>query len=573
MCESSSIKMHEMYFKKGFDRIFKMMQMEKFCDLDVVIGSESYPVHSVIMAANSDYFLDFDLNFCNLSRNEVKISGIDNDVMKKIISFCYTGKIDLNGNMVRKIYRAAEILKMQSLLQTCENLLKTAIDINNCCLVAKFGNANSKILAKEFIEFNFNEVCLTEEFLNIEFNLLLDILKSDNLNVTLETTVFSSVKRWVQYDYPKRKDHLHSLYEFIKLPLLPIETLFDELEPLHSGKCSSIVSEAVQWKTIPNRKTKFDSSRNVPRKSAVVALSIGDFHTATTKMVMLYDPETNSMTEFMDLKTETRNFCATILGDEIVIMAGFTGSYQNINEVYSYSIKTGTKKLLPPMLEIRGHPIVAVIDGFIYAFGGANENTELKTVERFDPTTRKWTFATPMMTARRDAAGVLVDSIFYAIGGFNNAKALNNVESYCTTTGEWKQLTPMIEARQTLTVAAAGGFIYALGGWIGSILSTVERYDLQTDTWIKVASMSVARYGLGACVFGEKLIAYGGSNGSDTIADLEEYDPATNKWRTLTSTVKRGHFNFIAVSKGWLKRLKPNSIKNESLYSENQSIA
>ncbi|XP_077296731.1 kelch-like protein 25 [Arctopsyche grandis] len=562
MCESSSIIPHEMHSKKGFDRIFKMKEMEKFIDLIVVIGSESYPVHSVVMAAYSDYFLDFGQNSCNLSRNEVMISGIDNDVMKKIISFCYTGKIDFNGNMVGKIYRAAEILKMQSLLQTCENLLKTAIDIDNCCLVTKFGNANSKILAKEFIEFNFNEVSLTEEFLNIEFNILLDILKSDNLNVTSETTVFSSVKRWVQYDYPKRKDHLHSLYEFIKLPLLPIETLFDELEPLQSEKCSSIVLEAVQWKTIPHRRTNLDSSRNVPRKSAVVALSIGDYYTATTRMVMLYDPETNSMTEFMDLKTKTKNFCATILGDEIVIMAGFNSSYQNINEVYSYSIKTGIKNLLPPMLETRGRPIVAVIDGCIYAFGGTNENTDLKTVERFDPTTQKWTFATPMMTARSDAAGVLYDSIFYAIGGSNNVKPINNVESYCTTTRKWKKLTPMMKARQTLSVVATAGFIYALGGRTENGLSTVERYEPKTDTWITVASMSVARHGLETCAFGEKLIAYGGSNGSDTIADLEEYDPATNKWRTLTSTVKRGHFNFIAVSKGWLKRLKPNAIKN-----------
>lgn len=51
-------------------------------------------------------------------------------------------------------------------------------------------------------------------------------------------------------------------------------------------------------------------------------------------MVMLYDPQTNSMTEFMDLKTETRNFSAVVLGDEIVIMAGFINLSQNINEVY-----------------------------------------------------------------------------------------------------------------------------------------------------------------------------------------------------------------------------------------------
>lgn len=67
------------------------------------------------------------------------------------------------------------------------------------------------------------KVCLTEAFLTMEFNQLLEILKSDNLNVVSEMTVFSSVKRWVQHDFQKRKDFLNSLYEFIKLPLLPTE--------------------------------------------------------------------------------------------------------------------------------------------------------------------------------------------------------------------------------------------------------------------------------------------------------------------------------------------------------------
>lgn len=51
-------------------------------------------------------------------------------------------------------------------------------------------------------------------------------------------------------------------------------------------------------------------------------------------MVLLYDPETNSMTEFMDLKTETRNFSAVILGDEIITMAGYSGSVSYLNEVF-----------------------------------------------------------------------------------------------------------------------------------------------------------------------------------------------------------------------------------------------
>ncbi|XP_077297833.1 kelch-like protein 28 [Arctopsyche grandis] len=561
MCERTLTNVHDMHSKKGFDRIIEMKKLEKFCDLDVLVGSQTYPVHSNIMASYSDYFYDLNPNFCNLSRYLVEINDIDSDVMKKIITFCYTGKIDLNGDGVENIYKAAEILRIQSLLEMCGNFLENTINNNNCFLVAKFGSYNSKILAKEFIEFNFNEVCLTEAFLTIEFNLLVEILKSDNLNVASESIVFSSVKRWVNHDFSKRKDYLNSLYEFIKLPLLPTEILFDELAPFISGNNSSIVSEAIQWKTIPNRRTQLDSLRNVPRKSAILALSLGDHNVEFTKMAMLYDPETNSMTEFMDLKTETKNFSAVIFGDEIVIMGGYTGTNVFRNEVFSYNVRTGLKSVLPPMLETRSRPVVIVIDGFLYAIGGFDGKSQLKTAERFDPSSQTWTYIDPMMTARNDHNGVLLDNILYIIGGFY-VTHLNSVESYCPSSGKWKNLSPMIDRRQFPGVGAAGGFIYAIGGWIGSNLSTVERYNPKTDTWIKMASMSVARYALGVCAYGEKLLAYGGGNGSVTIADLEEYDPATNKWRTLTSTVKRGHFNFITVSKGWLKRLKPSAVPN-----------
>jgi N-acetylneuraminic acid mutarotase len=57
---------------------------------------------------------------------------------------------------------------------------------------------------------------------------------------------------------------------------------------------------------------------------------------------------------------------------------------------------------------------------------------------------------------------------------------------------------------------------------------------LNLETWITRAPMPTQRCYFGACVLDNKIYAIGGWNGSKSLAVVEEYDPATNRW-----TIKR----------------------------------
>lgn len=56
--------------------------------------------------------------------------------------------------------------------------------------------------------------------MKLSFDQLAELLKSDDLNVTSEEHVFESLMTWFMYDQLNREKFLHTLLEYVKLPLL-----------------------------------------------------------------------------------------------------------------------------------------------------------------------------------------------------------------------------------------------------------------------------------------------------------------------------------------------------------------
>lgn len=73
-----------------------------------------------------------------------------------------------------------------------------------------------------------------------------------------------------------------------------------------------------------------------------------------------------------------------------------------------------------------------------------------------------------------------------------------------------------------------------IGGYDrGECLNSVEAYDMQTNTWSSWRHMEQARGRLSAAALEGKLVACGGSTGSDDLKTVESFDPDTGKWTPL----------------------------------------
>ncbi|GHO79836.1 hypothetical protein KSD_76070 [Ktedonobacter sp. SOSP1-85] len=125
--------------------------------------------------------------------------------------------------------------------------------------------------------------------------------------------------------------------------------------------------------------------------------------------------------------------------------------------------------------------------------------------------------------------------------------------------GQWKGAAPMPTAREGLVVVrGSDGRLYAIGGHgtnpNGSYyLTRVEIYDAAKNTWTTGTQMPTHRGYLAAVLGPDGLIyAIGGTNrvadsGNNQLSTVDTYDPLTDTWTTLASTLPTPRSNLTAT--------------------------
>ncbi|CAD6996490.1 unnamed protein product [Ceratitis capitata] len=106
------------------------------------------------------------------------------------------------------------------------------------------------------------------------------------------------------------------------------------------------------------------------------------------------------------------------------------------------------------------------------------------------------------MLNRRCRLGVAaLNGKLYACGGYDGTSFLRSVEVYDPITDTWSLVTPMNCKRSRVALAANMGKLWAIGGYDGETnLSTVEVYDPEADEWSFEPSMCAHSGGVGAGV-------------------------------------------------------------------------
>ena len=178
----------------------------------------------------------------------------------------------------------------------------------------------------------------------------------------------------------------------------------------------------------------------------------------------------------------------------------------------------------------------------------------------YDPLTAtgSWQTITPaagMDTAREETSYVQAGDKFYLLGG----RSIKPVQAYDPVTKTWTdRARPPLEINHFQAITL-NGLIYAMGAFTGGYphevpLPDIYIYNPVTNVWLTGGAIpeNRRRGSPGAAVYNNKIYMVGGitdGHWSGWVNWFDEYDPATNTWKTLPDAPRaRDHFHVAVLN-------------------------
>ena len=148
-----------------------------------------------------------------------------------------------------------------------------------------------------------------------------------------------------------------------------------------------------------------------------------------------------------------------------------------------------------------------------------------------------------MPSKRTAAVAVANNGKFYVIGGSDEVGvSVATNEVYDLATNRWSTARPMLTARNHPAGGVVNGKVYVIGGrltaanvanMISSATDIVEEYDPATDKWKSMTKMPYLTSGQGWTTYQNKIYVAGGelrdAHLDATFRDVVVFDPAANE--------------------------------------------
>ena len=161
-----------------------------------------------------------------------------------------------------------------------------------------------------------------------------------------------------------------------------------------------------------------------------------------------------------------------------------------------------------------------------------------------------WEQSTGILTARDQFAAGVIGRKLYVFGGNGNPDGFNlsSLEVYDTLTDTWS-FGPSNShnggnGAEELTGVVMNGKFYVFGAWGGGnpygVFNFNEEYDPATEQWRSLAAKPTTVASAPAAVYNGEIYVFGGYYKNDLSEEethytaVEAYNPMSNSWRTVT---------------------------------------
>lgn len=459
-------------------------------------------------------------------QSSVQLHAIKPDALSTILTYIYTGKVEVNVETAQDVLMAANLMNMTQVIDACADYMTFKMTPENCVDLHQFAVYHSyqslSTRSKEYLMTHFIELQEMDKICSLDFESFFECVSSDELNVEDEETVFEVVIDWIRYDFENRKRHMAKLLQEIRLPLIPDDYFRENVE-----SCALIVNDPFSRSILTTFKIyKLQASAIDSSASFLESVQLAEEFQFNNRMRLgMHKKQLIVFSGGAD-KRENRSLTAY----DPITKKNYSGIKHHPTFDFKFKID---------------HYELITLDNSIYFLGGIFYEdyhfdvggTALEDVLMFDWKSTSWVNRPPMPTARCCFSVCSYENTIFAIGGkafYPTGLPLEKIEKYDTEEGSWESVAdvPIKICKHSSAVHEDAIFVFGGIDEDEEHLDTVFRYEIPTDTWTLVRTeMRRPRAECISLPYNSKIYVLGGASKHENNVTLDIYDPEINKWK------------------------------------------
>ena len=248
---------------------------------------------------------------------------------------------------------------------------------------------------------------------------------------------------------------------------------------------------------------------------------------ANSRRVDAYDPVRDAWTRLPDLPVSVDHAAAASVRGRLVVVGGYGADREPLRAAFLFD-GSGWRMLPPPPEERAAAAATATSDGTVWVVGGRTRDGLARTMLALDLRTLGWRVVRGPRPREHLAATALGGKV-YALGGRLAGYDTNlaTVEAFDPRTRRWRRLPDLPSARGGTGAAAIAGRIVSVGGESPEGTERIV-WALRPGArrWVRLPDLPTPRHGLGVVALdGRVWVVAGGPEPGLTVSGAVESLP------------------------------------------------
>lgn len=509
----------------GASMLYNMQQLRRsglLCDLTLVAGRRSLPVHKAYIAAASDYFQAMLTSGMQETYQEtIELKGVSEVGLEAILDFVYSGVLTLTTDNVCDVLTAAAHLQVPPAIQYCSSFLSSVLAVDNALDVLNVARLYSLERVQQsatlFVQRHLLDIIAGGHHLLMDFTDLKATLARKNLEFGPEWDIYRCITQWGMHEPELRREQLEDLMTLVKFPLMEKHQLIKILEDNSDSPWAPAARDALRYLHQPIHHRILVRSDHVSVRSKPTILAYPSYQLGrTTQDLYILAPGCDRWLKYPDV------------------------------ELGQYSTYAGAITSLNNFL---------IICGGYHRHESATERDEVTNLcYIFDPNSFRWSQIASMKTPRTSFPLVVCTTGLYALGGLKKIVRSSEqphprmhgihtlgIERYDFKSNLWEEVAWLSQATKNHAACALESKIFVSGGELEdqSISDQMVCYDTSTRSWQQLEPLSEPVSGHFMFGLKGKVLAIGLDDEYTLISGfgVEVYTPSTNQWTALRATL------------------------------------